>query len=84
MSMVSFVGNAGGLAGLCMGFSFVSLFEIFYHIFNACATHACGCGGGNSESDDGDMPTGRLRSSDRIRQRQKEQFGQSRLHFVHT
>ncbi len=33
MSMISFVGNAGGLVGLCMGFSFVSFFEILYHAF---------------------------------------------------
>jgi hypothetical protein len=34
MSFVSFVGNAGGLAGLCTGFSFVSIFEIVYHCLN--------------------------------------------------
>jgi len=31
MSVISFIGNAGGLVGLCMGLSFVSVFEVFYH-----------------------------------------------------
>ena len=47
MTMVSFVGNAGGLAGLCMGMSFVSAFEIFYHIVNFC----CGLRGKNRVED---------------------------------
>lgn len=34
MTFTSFVGNAGGLLGLCMGFSFVSIFEIVYFICN--------------------------------------------------
>jgi hypothetical protein len=34
MSLISFLGNAGGLVGLCMGLSVVSIFEIFYHIVN--------------------------------------------------
>lgn len=29
--VISFIGNAGGLLGLCMGLSFVSIFEIVYH-----------------------------------------------------
>ena len=29
---ISFVGNAGGLLGLCLGLSFVSVFEIVYHL----------------------------------------------------
>ena len=35
--MIAFVANTGGLLGLCMGFSLVSLFEIFYHILGAMA-----------------------------------------------
>ena len=34
MTTISFIGNAGGLVGLCMGLSFVSIFEVFYHCFN--------------------------------------------------
>jgi hypothetical protein len=34
MTTISFIGNAGGLVGLCMGLSFVSNFEVFYHCFN--------------------------------------------------
>ena len=34
ISLISFIGNAGGLVGLCMGLSVVSIFEILYHIFN--------------------------------------------------
>ena len=34
MSTVSWIGNTGGLVGLCMGLSFVSLFEMVYHGFN--------------------------------------------------
>ncbi len=36
MSYISFIGNAGGLVGLCMGLSFVSIFEMIYHCFNYC------------------------------------------------
>jgi amiloride-sensitive sodium channel len=32
MSMLSFLGNTGGLLGLCMGMSLVSIFEIVYHL----------------------------------------------------
>ncbi len=42
MSTVSFVANAGGLMGLCVGLSFVSIFEIFYHLMNACWIQLCG------------------------------------------
>ncbi len=31
---ISFIGNVGGLLGLCMGLSFVSIFEIIYHLGN--------------------------------------------------
>ena len=34
MSLISFIGSIGGLMGLCMGLSLVSLFEIFYHLIN--------------------------------------------------
>ncbi|XP_040569382.1 acid-sensing ion channel 4 [Lepeophtheirus salmonis] len=33
MSRISYIASSGGLLGLCMGFSFVSLAEILYHIF---------------------------------------------------
>ena len=32
MTMSSFIGNTGGLLGLCTGMSLVSLFEIFYYL----------------------------------------------------
>ena len=35
ITTTSFLGNAGGLMGLCMGFSLVSAFEGVYHIFNS-------------------------------------------------
>ena len=35
MTILSFIANAGGLLGLCMGLSFVSIFEIFYFCFDA-------------------------------------------------
>ena len=34
MSTISFLGNAGGLLGLCMGFSLVSAVEWVYHFLN--------------------------------------------------
>ena len=34
ISITSFIGNTGGLVGLCMGLSFISLFEMVYHMFN--------------------------------------------------
>ena len=34
MPRLSFMGNVGGLLGLSMGFSVVSIFEIFYHFFD--------------------------------------------------
>ena len=33
--IIAFVANTGGLLGLCMGFSLVSLFEIVYHFLGA-------------------------------------------------
>ena len=32
MSRISYIASSGGLLGLCMGFSFVSLAEILYHL----------------------------------------------------
>ena len=32
ITTIDFIGNVGGLMGLCMGFSILSLAEIFYHI----------------------------------------------------
>lgn len=29
---ISFIGNAGGLVSLCLGMSFISCFEVFYHL----------------------------------------------------
>jgi hypothetical protein len=33
--VIAFVANTGGLLGLCMGFSLVSVFEIVYHMLGA-------------------------------------------------
>lgn len=38
ISAISFIGNAGGLVSLCLGMSFVSIFEVFYHLFNCIFT----------------------------------------------
>ena len=35
MPIISFVAHAGGLLGLCMGFSLVSLFEIAYYTLSS-------------------------------------------------
>ena len=32
ITLISFLANTGGLLGLCMGLSIVSLFELFYHL----------------------------------------------------
>ena len=37
MTWTQFIGNTGGLIGLCLGFSFVSIVEIFYHSMLAVA-----------------------------------------------
>jgi hypothetical protein len=34
ISFITFVSNTGGLLGLCMGISFISIFEIVYHFFH--------------------------------------------------
>ena len=36
MSRTAYIASSGGLLGLCMGFSFVSLAEIAYHCFICC------------------------------------------------
>ena len=36
MSRISYIASSGGLLGLCMGFSFVSLAEIAYHCCLCC------------------------------------------------
>jgi hypothetical protein len=33
--VIAFVANTGGLLGLCMGFSLVSVFEVLYHVLGA-------------------------------------------------
>ena len=35
VTLTTFVGNAGGLMGLCLGLSIISLFEVVYHIIIA-------------------------------------------------
>ena len=34
ITFINFVGNTGGLVGLCLGLSFISIFEGVYHFFN--------------------------------------------------
>ena len=38
ITFISFVGNTGGLVGLCLGLSFISIFEGIYHFFNFVAS----------------------------------------------
>ena len=33
ITFTTFVGNLGGILGLCLGFSLVSLVEVIYHCF---------------------------------------------------
>jgi len=44
MTLISFVGNTGGLVGLCLGFSFVSLVEIIFHLGVASVRLCRSCG----------------------------------------
>ena len=37
-TLISYIANIGGLMGLCMGFSFVSLAEIIYYLWQAAAS----------------------------------------------
>ena len=41
ISEISFIGNLGGLLGLFLGFSFVSVFEIIYYAFVIGACRKC-------------------------------------------
>ena len=54
ITRISFLANAGGLLGLCMGFSVISVAEIIYHfafsIFTSFKSHQ------NSCSEDGLLP----------------------------
>ena len=43
MTLTSFLGSAGGLVGLFMGFSLISLIEGFYHFLNLFITCCSGC-----------------------------------------
>ena len=36
MTFINYIANTGGLLGLCLGFSFISAFEIFYWICICC------------------------------------------------
>ena len=38
ITFITFVGNTGGLVGLCLGLSFISIFEGIYHFFNIVAS----------------------------------------------
>ena len=39
MTWITWIANTGGLMGLCMGLSFVSIAEIIYYICLTVATH---------------------------------------------
>ena len=43
MTLTSFLGSAGGLVGLFMGFSLISLIEGFYHFLNLFINCCSGC-----------------------------------------
>ena len=43
MTLTSFLGSAGGLVGLFMGFSLISLIEGFYHIINILINYCSAC-----------------------------------------
>jgi hypothetical protein len=38
---ITFISNTGGLLGLCMGMSFISIFEIVYHFLNIFWSKSC-------------------------------------------
>ena len=41
ITLITFIGNAGGLMGLYLGLSFISLFEVVYHFTIACLRIIC-------------------------------------------
>ena len=43
MTILSFIANTGGLLGLCLGLSFVSIFEVIYFVFNYSFTKLSKC-----------------------------------------
>ena len=56
-SIIDAISNIGGIMGLCMGFSLVTLVEVSYHLI--CLI--CGCIGGKNEDDDGNFVGRRAR-----------------------
>ena len=59
--VIAFVANTGGLLGLCMGFSLVSVFEILYHAFVALRKIVTGT---NRQADDDGLITQTYHMSD--------------------
>ena len=49
ITRISFLANAGGLLGLCMGFSVISVAEIFYHCLVSLATSFNRANGGTAD-----------------------------------
>ena len=49
ITITTFIGNAGGLMGLCLGLSFISLFEVVYHFLFACLRTIFGSGSNNQK-----------------------------------
>ena len=49
ITRISFLANAGGLLGLCMGFSVISVAEIFYHCLVSLATSFNRANGGAAD-----------------------------------
>jgi hypothetical protein len=43
ISAITFISNTGGLLGLCMGMSFISIFEMFYFFGHILWTKLCKC-----------------------------------------
>ena len=46
-TLMNFIGSLGGLLGLCMGFSFVTIAEIFYYGIETIRSFFFSSGGGN-------------------------------------
>ena len=49
ITITTFIGNAGGLMGLCLGLSFISLFEVVYHFLFACLRTIFSSGSNNQK-----------------------------------